>query len=220
MFERYDFVESERTARIAGALAHELNNPLQGLLSSLTAANADDTQDVRFRDRMVEITGGVRRLSRAVESFAVMYENFPRAPEHLSPEKFHKALREALSAYFAVAPAKPQDDPAHQDRSIVCYAAETVRLVRDTFAQSVAPHHTLAVSSLRDGDSWSFEVFLAQKSLEQLSWNPIGGCDGISGMVVILDEIVQMCGGRTRLACEDSGIAGLKLSLRTLDAQA
>ncbi len=216
MLERYGMFETERAARMAGALAHELNNPLQGLVSSLAAAEADASSDSGAKLKIELIAGGVRRLSKTVESFSAVYENLPRVPDRITRACLTQAFIDALEPVFPLSFAESRERQGSNGCAMLCYAAETVRLLRDSIAQVQGELHTLTMHVVQCNQNYVYEFILAGRS-EQQMWHAVEDARGVGGLVVLLDEIVRMAGGKVSVSFAANRVSGIALKLCCAD---
>ena len=84
-------------ARVVGALAHELSNPLQGVLSLLSLYARECGESDSTHSRIEQIQAAVGRMTRIIENFSVVYENLPRAADRTTAD----ILGERLAAEFS-----------------------------------------------------------------------------------------------------------------------
>lgn len=204
--------EQRTVARVAGAVAHELNNPLQGILSLLTVTLRDCRLDERCQLRLEQIHHGVSRMSRTVATLAAIYENLPRPPDFFSPAQlldcFASELAErALEPHVLV----PEGAPL----AVVCFASELAKLSGDVLVENMNGHnlvHLLAASH-----PYGMEVRFEFGSPPAYSheWAPIEQTRGISGIAVLLDEVIKLSRGAVEFRMGDARLDGMRFFLRT-----
>ncbi|MBU0508599.1 hypothetical protein KKH27_07180 [bacterium] len=200
-------------ATLAGALAHELNNPMQGILSLLSVLNRECEDPQACRVRVGQIRSGLARLKRIVESFSVAYENLPREPERITVGDFHERLALAMSERQLRANGTSYRRP---EASFYCLWPEVVRLVSDAFSlptptdglihvENEAEPEWVCIICKRDRDSRTGES----------EWRSLNERGSFSGLAVLIDEIVRMSQGTVDFQFHDASLDGIRLRFRT-----
>ena len=198
-------------ARVAGAVAHDLNNPLQGILSLLAVTLRECRLDQRCQLRLEQIQRGVSRMSRTVESLATVYENLPRPLDCLPTSELLDRLATALSEREIHAQITPVDFPP---TSVVCFAPETARLAGNLLADHANGSRTaqLGANATTQGIVFRCETAAA---LSGDAWLPLEQMRGVSGIAVLLNEIVRLSRGAVEYRMGDSRLDGIQIFLPT-----
>ena len=202
--------EQRAVARIAGAVAHELNNPLQGVLSLVGVTLRECRLDQRCQSRLEQIQRGVTRLTRTVESLSAIYENLPRPPDLVLLSK----ILTSLSASLAESGFHVRGNAPSSDVKARCFAPEVVRLIRDIVLEhSAAPRHIRLTA-----ERYPEEVLIECEIGEDFpfpnltdDWQVPDRHSGVSGIAILLDEIVKLSRGRVEFRWHDSELTGLRL---------
>ena len=201
-------------ARIAGALAHELNNPLQGVLSLVGVTLRDCQMDQRCQTRMEQIHQGVTRLSRTVESLAAIYENLPRSPDLVPLADLLKSLSESLAGgAFRV-----QIHPPRNGSRVHCFAPELVRLAGDLIVEHLPAGGAV---NLSEGHSNGMTGLLCELDSPPSGataadeWLTLNDASDVSGLVVLLDELIRLSNGTAEFKWHDSRLSGMRLWFRS-----
>jgi hypothetical protein len=205
--------EQQAVSRIAGALAHELNNPLQGVLSLVSVALRESHLDERGQARLEQIHHGVSRLSRTVASLSAIYENLPRSPDLIPLTDLLNSLSGALAEQgFHV-----QMHPARTDRSVYCFSPELVRLMSDLFQEQAPDSETLHLSAWEDhmGAGFRCELGTHEADPDHGEWTSLEELNGVSGLAVLVDELVKLSEGSVEFRWNDSDLAGMRLWMRS-----
>jgi hypothetical protein len=197
------------TARIAGALAHELNSPLQGLFSLLGVLSRESPRDEQSLIRLEQMRSGLTRLSRIIESFATAYEHVPRSPDRVSVRLFRDQLTDACAERQI---ALTLETAAPDELRFYCMTPETTRLLGETFSLPSQDRRPL-LASLRAEDS---HVHLTVSSSqisepEQAAWQALEGHSASSSLSVLIDEITRFAGGRADFMFDHSSLCGVRL---------
>ncbi len=204
--------EQRTVARVAGAVAHELNNPLQGILSLLTVTLRDCQVDERCQLRLEQIHRGVSRLSRTVETLATVYENLPRPPDHLpSADLLDRFAFELSEREFA-----PQMLPTDTLlMPVICYAAEISKLAGDALAEQLNGHNVVQLSALHIPPGIEICCELTSHAAAHDEWMPVDQIRGVSGVAVLLDEVIKLGAGSVEFRMGDARLDGIRMLLRT-----
>lgn len=205
-------ISQRAAARIAGALAHEVNSPLQGVQSLVGLLNRDCQGDPDSMLRLQQVRSGLARIGRIVETFAVAYENMPRAADTANPTRFSELLAAAVLARQLT--CEFADHSAVNDCRFHCMLTETARLIAEVFAQAAdgercvrvefadAPEHIAVLCRLTGGDP------------ESVVWTEPDGTGSVSGIAVLLNEITRMADGTTEFCFDDRSLTGVRLLLK------
>lgn len=203
-------LEQQRAASaIVGALAHEVNNPLQGILS-LAALLGRDTGGEHAQLQLEQIRSGLSRISRVVESFSVVYENLPRAPDYVLADRMTDWLSAALAARQFRCELAGGSVPAVP---IVCFGPETARLVADALSQPSPDGRTVRITTeSSDGRL----VLTCQRSQSgEAAWEQLETLGGFSGLATLIAELMHLCQGECGFRLDTASLSGIRLVFRT-----
>jgi len=200
-------------ATIAGALAHELNNPLQGILSLLSVLERECSDPEACRVRVGQIRSGLTRLKRIVESFSVTYENLPREAERITIEDFYRHLSDAMQSRQLHVNAQA---PGNRLISFYCLWPEIIRLVTDVFSLPSPLEGPLRIHCDVSGDH-VVVICEREKHGEAVDdgWRTVGDNGSFSGLAVLIDEIVSLSHGRADFRMNDKFLDAIRLHFRT-----
>jgi signal transduction histidine kinase len=203
-------VEQRTVARVAGAVAHELNNPLQGILSLVAVTLRDCRLDQRCQLRLEQIRRGVTRIARTVETLSAVYENLPRTPDFLPPAllldrfAFEFSHREMT---LQVLPSEPLLLP------VVCFAPEIAKLAGDLFAERFNDHSSVQLTMKSAAQGVEVQCEFNNGVPPGDVWLPGDQMRGVSGVAVLLDEVVRLSRGSVEFRMSDSQVDGMKIVL-------
>jgi signal transduction histidine kinase len=200
-------------ARIAGAIAHELNNPLQGILSLIGIFARECAGDEPCQIRLEQIRSGLARVARIVESLSAVYENLPRVPDRTTAGVFSGRLEAAmherqLRAEITVGV------PA--DSAFECMVPEVTRLIADAYSlQSPAGRTVRVVLRVED----DLMVLTCEREPDDPSgvepWHGLDEACKASGMAVLVNEMTELGGGRAEFRFDHTSLSGVRLFFRT-----
>lgn len=196
-------------ARIAGALAHEINNPLQGVQTLVGILSRDCSDDRRHALHLEQIRSGLARIARIIDVFAVAYENIPREPDTISPPHFVKMLDGA--AFSRQMTCIPSDCSAFEHRRFRCMVPETVRLIAEAFAQAAGDERSLHTEFGDDAGRIVLTCRRNEQPAEQSAWALPSANGAVSGVAVLLAELTQMAGGTAEFSYDDKSLTGIRL---------
>jgi hypothetical protein len=194
---------------LAGALAHELNNPLQGMCSALSMLSRDCADDPRFLVRVEQIRSGLMRLSQIVDSFSVAFENQPRKPDAFTAADFMDRLISALLERNLRAEVRWN---APHTLFFSCMASELVRLLSAAYSLTAVDSRTILITVQRESD----EIYLiTERQCSELlsadAWKPLHLCSTFSGLAVLISEMAKLSGGRSEFQFDDLALCGNRL---------
>ena len=202
-------IEQRTIARVAGAVAHELNNPLQGVLSLLSVMLRECRLDERCQLRLEQIHDGVRRLSRTVESLSAIYENLPRPPDQIFPAELLTRLTASLT---------DRDLHVHVSSSdaallpVNCYAPEIVRLAGSVLSENLNGQRTVVLRTSSTARDVEVACTLQSESKED-EWLAVERVRGLSGAAVLLDEMVRLSQGTVEFRLGEKTLDGIRFRL-------
>ena len=150
-------------ARFAAAVAHKINNPLQGLVVRLELLEEDCAEGGADPDLVEKIAEGVARIQSVVADLPTLQRRHEPAPEE-ARAPLHKVLAEAL--------ALVQDPAAHRRVALVLDAPDELppssvpaSVVRDILAalllnaaRAARPGGEVELTVLADGDGGTLVV--------------------------------------------------------------
>ncbi|MDD5087981.1 MAG: histidine kinase dimerization/phospho-acceptor domain-containing protein [bacterium] len=205
--------QSYSAATIAGALAHELNNPLQGILSLLSVLDRECEDPEACRVRTGQIRSGLMRLKRIVESFSVTYENLPRQADRITVEDFFQQLTDAMQSRQLHVNA---EYPENRHVSFYCLWPEIVRLVTDIFSLPPLTEFPIRIHCEIETD---LVVVVCERDArgEAISdgWRTVGDNGSFSGLAVLIDEIASLGRGRADFRLNERFLDAIRLHFRT-----
>jgi hypothetical protein len=210
-----DTVEDYRAsmANIAGALAHELNNPLQGMMSLLSVFSRECAQDEKCQVRLEQFRSGLTRLTRIVTSFSVAYENLPRDPDVTTLRHFCARLHEAMAERQLVA----EFEPLPAAGSFRCMATELVRLTSDALSIAVTDSRRLRVSAAATASHIVITAAQLDAPAAAEPWRSLGPKDTVFGLAVLIREIAKLGGGDAEFHFNDMSLDGIRLFCKRED---
>ena len=192
-----------------GALAHEVNNPLQGILSLTAVLGRECEAGVPSPMRIEQLRSGLKRVARVVESFSVAYDNLPRALDDVSAGRLLEWLQAALAAQQFRAEIGFSADA---EMRVVCLGPELARLIADAFALPATEPRTLRVTFAgADGHA----TLLCERpgpGDESAAWEDLDGAAGFSGIAVLIHEFMTICGGSAAFRWNDAALSGIRLA--------
>lgn len=201
--------EQSFAAKVAGALAHEMNNPLQGLVSQLNLVTNELTENDALKSRVTALAGGVQRLTRVVSNFSAFYENLPRDPDVIPLCELRQALGQILHASgLAIT------EPVCEEATLVhCMTSEVLKLFPEVVLASASRNHALAWE-IQSGDRYSYLRLLYVASAGEAIWKRFDEADGLWGLPVMLEEIARLADGRVELLWQGDIWCGTALVLK------
>jgi len=206
-------IDSQKsTARITGALAHELNNPLQGILSLLSVMSREQAGDEHCQVRLEQIRSGLIRLSRILESFSVAYENLPRPPDQTTVGRFVDHLMTSLTERQLHATVESLPD---RETAFYCMSPELARLIGDAFSLPGPEHRSLRLAMTQNGDS--VMLICRNGALDESGdeWLRLDDHPGMSGVAGLINELAQLAGGEAEFRFDETTLCGIRLCFRT-----
>lgn len=204
--------EQKTLARIAGAMAHELNNPLQGVLSLVGVTLRECSSDERCQSRLEQIHRGVTRLSRTVESLSAIYENLPRSPDFVSLSDWLNSLAATLTECGF----RARVHPANTDSMVSCFAPELLRLTGDLFREQAAPMSRIQLITRQTAGQAEVVCEAESENPPQSpddDWLNLDNLDSVSGLAVLIDEMIKLSYGQVEFKWRDSSLTGLRLRM-------
>jgi hypothetical protein len=199
----------ELVARIAGAMAHELNNPLQGLLSLAAVCKAESQGQNLERLELVHC--GLLRLAQVVQCLSAVYENQPRSDGEIAVGSFLSALAESLDARGIRADVASTVPPG---TTIAVLGPEIVRLITEAFS---IPSPTDGCLKIRM-DVMNGRVLLTceRESMDAAEpWCGLTSHHICSGLAVLIDEMTKLAGGDPEFRFDHASMSGIRLCFRT-----
>lgn len=206
-------IDSQKsTARITGALAHELNNPLQGILSLLSVMSREYAGDERCQIRLEQIRSGLIRLSRILESFSVAYENLPRPPDQTTVGRFVDHLMTSLTERQLHATVESLPD---RETVFYCMSPELARLIGDVFSLPGSEVRSLHLAMTHSGDGVT--LICRNGALDEggEEWLRLDDHPGISGVAGLINELMRLAGGEAEFRFDETTLSRIRLRFRT-----
>jgi signal transduction histidine kinase len=206
-------IDSQKsTARITGALAHELNNPLQGILSLLSVMSGEQAGDERCQVRLEQIRSGLIRLSRILESFSVAYENLPRPPDQTTVGRFVDHLITLLTERQLHATVESLPD---RKTVFYCMSPELARLIGDAFSLPGPEVRSLHLFMARSGDRVTLTCRNSAHDESDDEWLQLDDHPGISGLAGLINELMRLAGGEAEFRFNETTLCRIRLHFRT-----
>lgn len=206
-------IDSQKsTARITGALAHELNNPLQGMLSLLSVMSRDYAGDERCVVRLEQIRSGLIRLTRILESFSVAYENLPRLPDETTVGKFTDHVTTLLAERQLRVSIETLPD---RETVFFCMSSELARLIGDAFSVPSPEGRSLRLMMALIDQRIVLTCERGAPCTDGKSWIRLDDHRGISGVAGLINEIVRLGDGEAEFRFDDMTLCGIRLFLQT-----
>jgi len=208
--ETEDLLEYQASiARICGAIAHELNSPLQGVLSILAVCGSESVG--RDHERLEKIRAGLLRMTRFVESLSTIYENLPREAERISVGNFLDLLTATLTERNIRADTSVS---MSRDMSFHALVAETVRLIAEVFSMPSPMDGSVNIRmNVCDGRA---ELVCERDSTEPAEpWSGLADQQVCSGLAVLMDELTKLAGGKSEFKFDHASLSGIRLCFRT-----
>lgn len=206
-------IDSQKsTARITGALAHELNNPLQGILSLLSVMSREQAGDEHCQVRLEQIRSGLIRLSRILESFSVAYENLPRPPDQTTVGRFVDHLMTSLTERQLHATVELLPD---RETVFYCMSPELARLIGDAFSLPGPEQRSVHLAMTQSGDR---VVLICRNGAPDESgdeWLRLDDHPGMSGVAGLINELARLAGGEAEFRFDETTLCGIRLCFRT-----
>jgi signal transduction histidine kinase len=212
--ETSSLLEVQRnTARVAGAFAHELNNPLQGILSLVAVLSHEHACDPESQQRIDQIQSGLVRMSSIVRSFSVTYENMPRLPEQITVNQFVDGLMTAMSEHGLQLDASRL---TLHETVFCCMVPELTRLLSDALTLPASESRCVHLLS----DSADRQVILtlecdADAEGDGNVWHAMDERVSCSGLAVLISETAKLSAGTAEFRFNQSALDGIRLTFRT-----
>gem|GEM_PF-4231052 len=207
------FDHQKSTARITGALAHELNNPLQGVLSILSVFSREYASDDRCQLRLEQIRSGLTRVSRIVESFSVAYENLPRSPDRTTAERFLELVKAALNERQLRAQVECS---LPGEAVFFCMSPELARLIGDAFSIPSTENRSVLIQMRVVQDRVELIVKRGGAGADSsILWQRLDDHNGLSGVAGLINEIARLGGGDAEFRFDELTLCGIRLLFRT-----
>ncbi|MFZ5433772.1 MAG: histidine kinase dimerization/phospho-acceptor domain-containing protein [Calditrichota bacterium] len=205
---------NQSASAIAGALAHELNNPLQGIISLLSVLGRECIDDQNCQLRVAQIRSGLTRLSRIIASFSIAYENLPRPADHVRTGEFI----DQLSAAMAERQLKVDSlVTISADTPFFCHGPELIQLISDAFSVPSLPDRTIR---LRTELGTNHIVITCQRetvgSRSDDVWHPLDRHRSVSGLAVLIDEVIRLGNGKAEFHFDETALDGVRLYFSVL----
>jgi hypothetical protein len=201
-------------AGIVGAMVHELNNPLQGVMSLLSLHARECGAAEPNHTRIEQLQAGLSRISRVIEDFSVIYENLPRVPENVTVSAFSDRLKAGFSNRQWTAIIRNAD---HDGCVFSCLAPELIRLIIDAFSIHGEAGEMIHLKFEHVKDS--LILFCEQGNSEDPEidvWHKLDMNGVLSGLPVLLTEIARLGNGEAEFRFDHLRLRGIKLTFITV----
>lgn len=151
-------------------------------------------------------------MSRTVETLATVYENLPRPPDHLPSADLLDRFAFELSEREFEPHVLPTDSLLVP---VVCHAPEISKLAGDALAEQLNGHNIVQLSALNTPPGIEFCCELMNPAIASDEWMPVDLIRGVSGVAVLLDEVIKLSGGAVEFRMGDARLNGIRMFLRT-----
>jgi hypothetical protein len=199
-------------ARIAGAMAHEVNNPLQGVLTHLSVLSRESAGDPGSQVRIEQIRSGLARITRIVKSFSFAYEHMPRRPDLTTISEFVSELMSSLTDRQLRGQVSLEVSP---DLSFHCMGPELAMLIADSYTLPAQPSRTVQVRAAQVEDQVHFICESTPPGSEydnDSEFHKIDAGGDVSGLAVLINEIALLSGGEAEFRYGTTTLSGIRLA--------
>ncbi|MBU0690204.1 hypothetical protein KKC97_05370 [bacterium] len=198
------------TAKITGAFAHELCNPLQGVRSLIEVIHRSSAHEADLSRKLERVEDGMNRLAGVLDAFRVTYENLPRPADHVSVDSFVSEIAESIQRCGATL---SRDDDYPPDSYVYAFAPELATLISHALIDhSPAPVH-IALHSKQLENTVAFFSEIASAAPLIMPWIDANNSDGLAGLPILIDEITRQCGGAANFRYDDFGLRSIRIDL-------
>jgi hypothetical protein len=201
-------------ACIVGAMVHELNNPLQGIVSLLSVHAKESSADDSALNRILQIQAGVTRLARIVEGFSVVCENLPHPPEDLTVATFADRLVSEFSTRNRTAAVIVNCAP---ETMVHCLAPELIRLIVETFTIHGQSGESICIQFDQSGDAVTLACEQGRENSGELgAWRSLKTQGELSGLPMMVAEIARLGENEAEFRFDHVRLRGIRLTFLTL----
>lgn len=202
------FVRQRTLARVAGALAHELNNPIQGIQSLLGLLSHETETSEQGRIRLEQIRSGLARIARVVDHLTLFSENLPRVAVRIAVDEFIEQLtQEFRSRHFQAV-----INFADRTGTIVCHVPEITKLVAEILTCPYDTTQEIRLSARMINNRVEIICRSKEESVkEDKDWTALDSLSHAAGFPLLVDELTALDGGIAEFLFDDNCIRGIKL---------
>jgi hypothetical protein len=201
-------------AGIVGALVHELNNPLQGIISLLSLHARECKVEDAKTARIEQIQNGLSRMKRIIEDFSVVYENLPRPPEPVSVGSFCERLTASLSERKWTAIVRTSQ---RSNTVFYCLAPELIRLITDAYSIHGEADEIVHIKVDQENERIKFYCEQGNSEDPELDvWHKLDMNGVLSGLPVLLAEIARLGNGEAEFRFDHKRLRGIRLTFITV----
>jgi hypothetical protein len=208
----YPLESQVSTARIAGAFAHEMCNPLQGVRSLIEAISRSGIHEADLSRKLERVEDGMNRLAGVLDAFRVVYENLPRPADHVTVESLVNEIAGAFERCGATV-SREEDHPL--DSRVYALAPELATLISHALVDYSPPpvHIVLCTKQVENRIAFFCEIATATPLV--MPWVDATTSDKLTGLPVLIDEISRQGGGTASFRYDDFGLRSIRVDLPT-----
>lgn len=200
------------TARITGAFAHELCNPLQGVRSLIEGISRNSSHETELSRKLERVEDGMNRLADVLDAFRVTYENLPRPVDQVSVRSF---VSEVSDAFVRCGATLSCEDDCPPNAYVYAFAPELATLIGHALADYSPPPVHIVLSTKQVENTVSFFSEIASAAPLVMPWVDTNISDGLVGIPVLIDEITRQSGGKATFRYDDFGLRSICIDLPT-----
>ena len=206
----YPLEKQHSAARIAGAFAHELCNPLQGVRSLIAALSREASPESGMTRKLERVEAGVNRMAGVLDAFRATYENLPRTVEGVSVVGFMDQLAASLkrrganiSMHYRVS----------DDTIVQALAPELTKLIAHALVDSATPPVDVSVRVMRQDDYIAVETELESDRSDSVSLFESTTHETLAGLPVLIEEFTHQCSGDAQFCYDDFHLRRIRIML-------
>ena len=208
----YPLESQVSTARIAGAFAHELCNPLQGVRSLIEVISRTSAHEAELSRKLERVEDGMNRLAGVLDAFRVTYENLPRPADHVSVESF---ISEVADAFVRCGAGLSREDDYPSDAFIYALAPELATLISHALIDHSLPPVHIVLRARKTDNTVAFFSEIATAAPLVMPWVDAKKSNELTGLPVLIDEISRQSGGEASFRYDDFGLCSVRVDLPT-----
>jgi len=208
----YPLENQSYAARIAGAFAHELCNPLQGVRSLIETISREAERGSPVLRKLERVEAGMNRLAGVLDAIRTTYENLPRPADSVTVGGFMDQLSQALKRGGASASMHYR---VPDETVVYALAPELATLISHALVDPATPPIAVEVHAAMNDDY----VMIDTELTGDLFW-PVHGRDfralnGHAGLPVLIQELSRQCDGDALFCFNDHGLRSIRVKLPT-----
>ena len=208
----YPLESQVSTAKITGAFAHELCNPLQGVRSLIDVIHRTSTHEADLSRKLERVEDGMNRLAGILDAFRVTYENLPRPADHVSVDSF---VSEISNAILRCGATLSREDDYDSDTQVYALAPELATLTGHALIDHSPPPVHIVLHTKQINDTVSFFSEIASAAPLVMPWIDTSNGDELAGLPILIDEIARQSRGTASFRYDDFGLRSIRIDLPT-----